>query len=69
MGRRKPIVEVKREYTDEFKADLERRYEHYINGGEMVSAEDADRQINDLIEKIKKKQTISGLKSRKHIRQ
>ncbi len=38
------------EYTDEFKAELDRRYDYYKNGGSMISAEDADRQINEVLQ-------------------
>lgn len=33
------------EYTDEFKAELDRRYEHYKNEGEMISAAEAEKKI------------------------
>jgi len=34
----KEIEEDEWDYTDEFKAELDHRYEYYINGGKMVSA-------------------------------
>jgi hypothetical protein len=36
------------EYTKEFKAELDRRYQHYKKGGNMVSATDANKQIRSL---------------------
>ena len=47
----KEIEEEEWEYTDEFKAELDRRYEHYINGGKMVSAEEAKGRINAIATK------------------
>ena len=41
------------EYTDEFKAELDRRHDYYINGGEMISAVEADKHIRKVLEKIK----------------
>ena len=38
------------EYTDEFKAELDRRYDYYKNGGNMVSGTEADRQINGVLQ-------------------
>ena len=42
------IAQDEWEYTDEFKADLDRRFAYYKNGGKMVSAKEADKQINEL---------------------
>lgn len=42
------------EYTDEFKAELDRRYEHYKNGGKMVTSVEADEEINQLLENSSK---------------
>ena len=49
------IAQDEWEYTDEFKADLDRRFSYYKNGGKMVTAKDADKQINELLKKGKKK--------------
>lgn len=49
------IAQDEWEYTDEFKADLDRRFLYYKNGGKMVSSRDADKQINALLKKGKKK--------------
>ena len=49
------IAQEDLEYTDEFKKELDRRYEHYKNGGKMVSAADANRQIKELLKTSKKK--------------
>lgn len=43
------IEEDEGEYTDEFKAELDRRYVHYKNGGEMISAEEANKRIKTLL--------------------
>ncbi len=43
------------EYTDEFKAELDRRYDYYKNGGKMITAAEADKQIKDLLKKGKQK--------------
>ena len=43
------------EYTDEFKKELDSRYNYYKNGGKMISATDADKQIKGLLKKGKKK--------------
>ena len=41
------------EYTDEFKADLDARYNYYIKGGKMVSAEEANAQTEELLQQFK----------------
>lgn len=41
------------EYTDEFKTELDRRYQDYRNGGATVTPQDADKQIDDLIAQVK----------------
>jgi hypothetical protein len=46
-------MEESLEYTDEFRQELDHRYDYYINGGKMISAEDADKQIKELVMKIK----------------
>lgn len=51
----KEIEQEEWEYTDEFKEELDRRYDYYINGGKMVSAEDSNKQIKELVAKIKDK--------------
>lgn len=42
------ITQDEWEYTDEFKDDLDRRLAYYKGGGNMVSAKDANKQINEL---------------------
>lgn len=37
------------EYSDEFQAELDNRYEKYINGGKLVSEEDANKRIGAII--------------------
>ncbi len=49
------IAQDEWEYTDEFKKELDHRYAYYKTGGKMVSATEANKQINDLLKKGKKK--------------
>ena len=42
-------------YTDEFKAELDKRYAYYKSGGKMVSAAEADKQIKKLLQTSKRK--------------
>jgi hypothetical protein len=37
------------QYTDEFKAELDQRYEYYKSGGKMISAEEAKDQIRKIL--------------------
>ena len=37
------------EYSDEFKAELDKRFEYYKGGGKMISAEEADKQIKEIL--------------------
>ncbi len=41
------------EYTDEFKAELDRRYAYYLNGGKMVSAPDVEKRVKATLKKMK----------------
>jgi hypothetical protein len=45
----KEIAEEEWEYTDEFKAELDRRNEAYLNWGDTISSEDADKQTKVLL--------------------
>ena len=38
------------EYTNAFKAELDRRYQYYQEGGKMISAEEANEQIKELLQ-------------------
>lgn len=49
------IAQDEWEYTDEFKAELDRRYAHYKNGGKMISAAESEKQIKELLKRGKKK--------------
>jgi hypothetical protein len=49
------ITQDEWEYTDEFKAELDRRYAHYKNGGKMITATESDKQIKGLLKQAKKK--------------
>ena len=37
------------EYSDEFKKELDSRYEEYLNGGKLVSEADANKRIKKII--------------------
>jgi hypothetical protein len=43
------------EYTEDFKAELDRRYEYYQSGGEMVTAAEADKQLDAILQSGKNK--------------
>ena len=40
------------EYTQEFKDELDRRYQYYQDGGEMVTAEEAIKQVESIVKII-----------------
>lgn len=44
------IEQEEMEYTDEFKEELDKRYAYYKNGGKMISAAEADKQINKILQ-------------------
>ena len=43
------------EYTDDFKKELDLRYAYYKSGGKMVSAAEANKQIQTIVKKGSKK--------------
>lgn len=43
------------EYTDDFKKELDRQYAYYKSGGKMVSAAEANKQIQAIVKKGSKK--------------
>lgn len=43
------------EYTYDFKKELDRRYAYYKSGGIMVSATEANKQIQEIVKKGRKK--------------
>ncbi len=43
------IQQEELEYTDEFKAELDKRYAYYKNGGNMISAVEANKQIKKVL--------------------
>lgn len=45
------------ELTEEQKAELNRRYAYYKNGGEMISEEESKKRINELLQSSKQKST------------
>ena len=42
-------------YTKDFKTELDKRYSYYKNGGKMISAANADKQVNKLLQTSKLK--------------
>ena len=50
--------EIEKEYDkwedESFVAEMERRRDHYLSGGKMVTAEEADKRIKTLIENGKR---------------
>ncbi len=47
------IVEQEWDYTDEFKKELDLRYNHFINGGVLVSSDDAAQRTSELMKRLK----------------
>jgi hypothetical protein len=47
------IVEQEWDYTDEFKKELDLRYNYIINGGVMVSSDDAAQRTSELMKRLK----------------
>ena len=43
------------EYTDEFKAELDKRYEYYQSGGKMITPAEAGEQVNEIFHARKDK--------------
>jgi hypothetical protein len=43
------------EYTNDFKKELDRRYAYYKSGGKMVTAAAANKQIQEVLKKDRKK--------------
>ena len=48
------IEQDEMEYSDEFKKELDQRYEYYKNGGKMISASEADKKISNILAGKKK---------------
>ena len=44
------IEQEESEYTDEFKAELDKRYAYYKDGGKMINSSVADKQIKQLLQ-------------------
>ena len=44
------IDQEEMQYSDEFKRELDKRYNYYKNGGEMVSAENGKKQIIEALQ-------------------
>ncbi len=49
------IEQEELQYTDEFKAELDKRYAYYKNGGKMISAMEANKQIKKVLQSGKRK--------------
>jgi hypothetical protein len=47
------IKETIVEYSDEFKADLDKRVEHYLGGGKMVSPDEMNKRLQAVRKKRK----------------
>lgn len=47
------IKDTSVEYTDEFKADLDRRVNYYLNGGKMVSPSEMNKRLQAIRKKRK----------------
>jgi len=47
-------IEQDWEYTDEFKAELDKRYEYYKAGGKMINPDEAEEQIIEILRNKKK---------------
>lgn len=45
------IKELKVEYTEEYKAELDRRVEYYLNGGQMVTPGEMNKRLLGIREK------------------
>lgn len=45
------IKEAKVEYTEEYKAELDRRVEYYLNGGQMVTSGEMNNRLLKIREK------------------
>ena len=43
------------QYNDDFKKELDRRYAYYKSGGKMVTATEANKQIQEIVKKGRKK--------------
>lgn len=43
------------EYTEEFKKELDRRYDYYMNDGKMITAAEAGKQIKKILQPGKRK--------------
>ena len=49
------IEQDEMEYTEDFKKELDQRYAYYKNGGKMISAAEANKQINKILQPAKHK--------------
>ena len=49
------IEENQAEYSNEFKEELDKRAAYYQNGGKMVSASEADKQIRKVLQSARRK--------------
>lgn len=45
------IKELKVDYTEEYKAELDRRVEYYLNGGQMVTSAEMNNRLLKIREK------------------
>jgi hypothetical protein len=47
------LKELKVDYTEEYKAELDRRVAYYLNGGEMVTPDEMNSRLSKIREKRK----------------
>jgi hypothetical protein len=45
----KTFAEETNDYSDEFRKELDNRYEEYINGGKLISEAEANKKIRKII--------------------
>jgi hypothetical protein len=51
----KEMEEIEWDYTDDFKKELDSRNDHYLNGGKMITAGEADRRLHKVMSKLRVK--------------
>jgi len=49
------IEQEQMKYSDDFKEELDQRHAYYKNGGKMISATDANKQIKKILQPGKRK--------------
>lgn len=49
------IEQEELEYSEDFKKELDRRYEYYKSGGKIIGVPEADKQITKILQSGKRK--------------